>query len=218
MVCLSSIYYLYPTPEVAASTRALFMDQRVITLFHESIEAKMHAGEHLAPLIATASQMIVNALLNERKILTCGNGISAAQAQIFTASLINRFEQERPGLPALNLGADFTSQTAIASDYSYNDIFAKQIRALGQAGDLLLLLTSTGTASNLLQAISAAHDKNMSVIALTGRDGGNVAALLDSHDLELRAPLLVKARIHEVHLLSLFCLCDLIDQQLFGGY
>ena len=194
------------------------MDQRVITLFHESIEAKMHAGEQLAPLIAAASQMMVQALLSERKILTCGNGISAAQAQIFTAALINRFEQERPSLPALNLGADFTSQTAIASDYSYNDIFAKQIRALGQEGDILLLLTSSGSPSNLLQAISAAHDKNMQVIALTGGDGGDVAALLDSHDLELRAPLLAKPRIHEVHLLSLFCLCDLIDQQLFGGY
>jgi D-sedoheptulose 7-phosphate isomerase len=196
----------------------IFMDQRVITLFHESIEAKMQAGEQLAPLIAQASQMIVNALLHERKILTCGNGISAAQAQIFTAALINRFEQERPSLPAFNLGADFTSQTAIASEYSFNDIFAKQIRALGHAGDILMLFTSTGTSSNLLQAISAAHDKDMAVIALTGRDGGDVAALLDNRDLELRAPLMVKPRIHEVHLLSLFCICDLVDQQLFGGF
>ncbi len=194
------------------------MEQRVITLFHESIEAKMQAGEQLAPLIADASHLIVNALLNEKKVLTCGNGISGAQAQIFTAALINRFEQERPSLPALNLGSDFTSQTAIASDYSYNDIFAKPIRTLGQAGDILLLITSSGSASNLLQAISAAHDKEMAVIALTGRDGGDVAALLDHHDLELRAPLTVKARIHEVHMLSLFCICDLIDHQLFGGY
>lgn len=194
------------------------MDQRVITLFHESIEAKMYAGEHLAPLIAAASQVIVQALLHERKVLTCGNGISAAQAQIFTAALVNRLEQERPSLPALNLGADFTCQSAIASDSGYKDIFAKQIRALGQEGDVLLLVTDTGNASNLLQAISAAHDKNMSVIALTGRDGGDVVSLLDAQDLELRAPLEVKARIHEVHLLSLFCLCDLIEQQLFGSY
>ncbi len=194
------------------------MEQRVITLFHESIEAKMHAGEHLAPLIADASHLIVNALLNEKKVLTCGNGISGAQAQIFTAALVNRFEQERPSLPALSLGADYTTQTAIASDYSYNDIFAKQIRTLGQAGDVLLLITSSGSASNLLQAISAAHDKEMTIIALTGSDGGDVAALLDQHDLELRAPLTVKARIHEVHMLSLFCICDLIDEQLFGGY
>ncbi len=194
------------------------MDQRVITLFHESIEAKMHAGEQLAPLIAHASQVIVHALLNEKKVLTCGNGISAAQAQIFTASLINRFEQERPSLPALNIGADFTTQTAIGSDSNFNDIYAKQIRALGQPGDVLLLLTSTGKASNLLQAISAAHDKSMQVIALTAGDGGDVAALLDQQDIELRVPSVAKPRIHEVHLLSLFCLCDLIDQQLFGGF
>lgn len=194
------------------------MDQRVITLFHESIEAKMHAGEQFAPLIAHASQVMVHALLNEKKIVTCGNGISAAQAQIFTACLINRFEQERPSLPALNIGADFTTQTAIGSDTSFNDIYAKQIRALGQPGDVLLLLTSTGKASNLLQAISAAHDKSMQVIAFTAGDGGDVAALLDQQDIELRVPSVAKPRIHEVHLLSLFCLCDLIDQQLFGGF
>ncbi len=194
------------------------MDQRVITLFHESIEAKMHAGEQFAPLIAHASQVMVHALLNEKKIVTCGNGISNAQAQIFTACLINRFEQERPSLPALNIGADFTTQTAIGSDTSFNDIYAKQIRALGQPGDVLLLLTSTGKASNLLQAISAAHDKSMQVIAFTAGDGGDVAALLDQQDIELRVPSVAKPRIHEVHLLSLFCLCDLIDQQLFGGF
>lgn len=194
------------------------MDQRVITLFHESIEAKMQSGESLAPLIASASQVIVHALLNEKKILTCGNGIAAAQAQIFTACLVNRFEHERPSLPAFSLGTDLTTQTAIASDYSYNDIYAKQIRALGQAGDLLLLLTTSGNASNLLQAISAAHDKEMQVIALTGRDGGDTASLLDVNDIELRVPVAAKHRIHEIHLLTLFCLCDLIDQQLFGSH
>ncbi|WP_331345434.1 SIS domain-containing protein [Cellvibrio sp. UBA7661] len=194
------------------------MEQRVITLFHESIEAKMQAGEELAPLIAQASELIVHALLSEKKILTCGNGISSAQAQIFTACLVNHFEQERPSLPALHLGADFTTQSAIGSDYSFNDIYAKQIRALGQPGDILLLLTSTGKSSNLLQAISAAHDKDMHVIAFTAGDGGDVAALLDQRDMELRIPSVAKPRIHEVHLLSLFCLCDLIDQQLFGGF
>lgn len=194
------------------------MDQRVITLFHESIEAKMQSGENLAPLIANASQVIVNALLNEQKILTCGNGIAAAQAQIFTACLINRFEHERPSLPAFSLGTDMTTQTAIAKDYSYNDIYAKQIRALGQPGDVLLLLTTNGNCSNLLQAISAAHDKEMRVIALTGRDGGDTAALLDAEDIELRVPLIAQHRIHEVHLLTLFCLCDLIDHQLFGSH
>lgn len=194
------------------------MDQRVITLFHESIEAKMQSGESLAPLIVSASHIIVHALLDEKKILTCGNGISAAQAQIFTATLVNRFEQERPSLPSLNLSGDITTQTAIASDYSFNDIYAKQIRALGQPGDVLLLLTTGVNSSNLLQAISAAHDKDMQVIALTGRDGGDIPALLDVNDLELRVSLGSHPRIHEVHLLTLFCLCDLIDQQLFGSH
>ncbi|WP_111643209.1 SIS domain-containing protein [Marinimicrobium alkaliphilum] len=194
------------------------MDQRVITLFHESIEAKMQSGEQLAPLIASASELIVASLLNEGKVLTCGNGLAAAQAQMFTASLVNRFEQERPSLPALSLATDFTTQTAIASDYSYNDIFAKQVRTLGNEGDVLVLVTTTGNSSNLLQAISAAHDRGMSVIALTGGEGGDTAALLDHNDLELRAPLTSKPRIHEVHLLTLFCLCDLIDLQLFGGH
>lgn len=194
------------------------MEQRVITLFHESIEAKMQAGESLAPHIVSASQLLVNALLNDNKIMTCGNGISAAQASIFTACLLNRFEHERPSLPALTLGTDFTTQTAVASDYSFNDIYAKQIRAIGRPGDVLLLLTSSGNSSNLFQAISAAHDKEIQIIALTGRDGGDTTALLDSHDIELRVPVTAKHRIHEVHLLTLFCLCDLIDQQLFGGF
>ena len=193
------------------------MDQRVITLFHESIEAKMQAGETLAPLIANASHCIVEALLNEKKVLTCGNGISAAHAHIFTASLMNSFEQERPSLPALSLGTDIISNSDNANA-STNDNYAKQIRTLGQAGDILLLVTTTGIASNLLQAISAAHDKQIQVIALTGRDGGDVAALLDAQDIELRVPVTAKHRIHEVHLLTLFCLCDLIDQQLFGGF
>lgn len=178
----------------------------------------MQTGESLAPNIVSASQVIVNTLLNDHKVMTCGNGVSAAQASIFTACLINRFEQERPSLPAMTLGWDITTQTAIASDYSVNDIYAKQVRSLGRAGDVLLVLTSSGNPSNLLQAISAAHDKEISVIALTGQDGGDTAALLDAHDIELRVPLTARHRIHEVHLLTLFCLCDLIDQQLFGGF
>lgn len=189
------------------------MDQRVITLFHESIEAKMHSGENLAPLIAQASQYIVAALLNEKKILTCGNGISAAHAHIFTATLMNGIDQERPSLPALSLGTD-----VISFGDNNNEAYAKQIRTLGQAGDILLLVTTTGNASNLLQAISAAHDRAMRVIALTGRDGGDVSRLLDAQDIELRVAVNAKHRIHEVHLLTLFCLCDLIDQQIFGGF
>jgi len=189
------------------------MEQQVITHFHESIEAKMHTGEQLAPLVALASQHIVEALLNERKILTCGNGISAAHAQIFTANLVNSFQHERPSLPALSLGTDIVSYPD-----NPHDLFAKQIRTLGHQGDILLLVSATGYATNLLQAISAAHDKGMQVIALTGKSGGDVAALLDTQDIELRAAIEAKHRIHEVHLLCLFSLCELIDQQLFGGF
>lgn len=194
------------------------MDQRVINLFHESIQAKMQTGESLAPQIVHASEVMVQALLNENKILTCGNGVCAAQAQILTSCLVNRFEQERPSLPALSLGTDFTTQTAIASDYSINDIYAKQIRSLGQPGDILVVLTTTGNPGNLLQAISAAHDRDIRVVALTGGDGGDAAALLDNRDIELRASLSSRIRVHEVQLLTIFCLCDLIEQQLFGSH
>ncbi len=193
------------------------MEQRVITLFHESIEAKMQAGEYLAPLIGEASEILVHCLLNEGKILTAGNGVSAANAQILSANLCNRFERERPSLPAMTLGADFTTQTSIANDYSFNEIFAKQVRALGQPGDCLVLVTTSGNPSNLVQAVAAAHEREMNVIALSGRDGGNIASVLDAHDLELRVPVDERTRLHEIHLLSIFCLCDLIDQQLFGG-
>lgn len=193
------------------------MEERIITLFHESIEAKMQAGEYLAPLLAEASEMLVHCLLQERKILIAGNGVSAANAQIMTANLVNRFEQERPSFPAMCLGADFTTQTAIATDSSYNEIFAKQVRSLGQPGDVLLVITTSGNPSNLVQAITAAHDRDMDVIALSGRDGGNIASLLDVHDIEVRVPVDSRTRIHEIHLLSIFCICGLIDQQLFGG-
>ena len=194
------------------------LEQRVISLFHESIEAKMQSGELLAPLIGEASQMIVHALLNENKILVCGNGISASHAQTFTACLVNHFEQERPGLPALTLSSDLATQTSIANDLSYNEVFARQIRALGQEGDILLFFTTSGNSSNLIQAIQAAHDREMSVIAITGKDGGDCASLLHgTTDIELRANTDEPIRIHEVHLLTLFCLCDLIDSQLFGS-
>ncbi|WP_027328652.1 SIS domain-containing protein [Marinimicrobium agarilyticum] len=194
------------------------MEQRVITLFHESIEATMQTGEALAPQIVQASEVMVEALLNGHKILTCGNGISAAQAQILTSCLLHRFEQERPSLPALNLGSDMTTQTAIASEGGGNDIYSKPLRAIGQEGDVLVLVTSSGNAGSLLQAISAAHDRDIRVIALTGGDGGDAASLLDHRDIELRATLSAPVRIHEVHLLTIFCLCDLIDQHLFGGF
>jgi D-sedoheptulose 7-phosphate isomerase len=193
------------------------MDQRVITLFHESIEAKMQAGEYLAPLLADASEMIVHSLLNGGKLLIAGNGTSSANAQILATNLINRYERERPSLPAMSLSVDFALQSAISNDYSLSDVFAKQIRALGQPGDILILITTSGNPSNLIQAAAAAHDREMNVIVLSGRDGGDISAVLDNHDLELCVPVESRARIHEIHLLSIFCLCDLIDQQLFGA-
>jgi D-sedoheptulose 7-phosphate isomerase len=130
---------------------------------------------------------------------------------------MNSFEQERPSLPAISLGTDIISN-ADNDHTNARDIYAKQIRTLGNEGDILLITTTTGMASNLLQAVSAAHDKHIQVIALTGRNGGDIATLLDAQDIELRVPVNAKHRIHEVHLLTLFCLCDLIDQQLFGGF
>ena len=194
------------------------MEQRVIQLFHESIEATMNAGEQFAPLIADASQLIVNALLQERKLLVCGNGIGTSNAQLLTASLVNRFEQERPSLPAITIGVDATVNSAISNDHNYNEIYAKQIRALGNAGDILVVFAGSGNSSILVQAISAARDKNMQIIVLSGQNSADIAAVLDAHDIELRVPSESIARVHEVHLLCTFCLCDLIDRQLFGGY
>lgn len=191
------------------------MLERITSHVSDSIDAKIRTAETLPPLIAQAAELIVNALVNERKILTCGNGCSAAGAQHFSSALINRFERERPSLPAIALTTDSSTITAIANDYSYNEVFARQIRALGQADDVLLAISTSGKSSNIVQAVQAAHDREMTVIALTGKDGGNMARLLHSEDIEIRAPSTVTARIQEVHLLVIHCLCDLIDECLF---
>lgn len=176
----------------------------------------MTAGEALFPDIISAGQMMVECLLHGGKLLVCGNGPSAALAQILSNNLINRFERERPSLPAITLGCDLTNVTSIANEKSFNEVFAKEIKALANPGDILLILSSSGNPSNLVQAIQAAHEKEMNVIALNGRDGGNIASLLDANDRELRVPSHSRARIHEIHLLVIFCLCDLIDEHLFG--
>lgn len=191
------------------------MLERITSHVSDSIDAKIRTAETLPPLIAQAAELIVNALVNEKKILTCGNGCSAADAQHFSSALINRFERERPSLPAIALTTDSSTITAIANDYSYNEVFARQIRALGQADDVLLAISTSGKSSNIVQAVQAAHDREMTVIALTGKDGGNMARLLHSEDIEIRAPSTVTARIQEVHLLVIHCLCDLIDECLF---
>ena len=192
------------------------MIQRVYSLFQKSVEAKMQVGEDLAPLIATAADKMVHSLLQENKILLCGNGISAAIAQIFTSALLDRFEKERPSLPAIWLGSTTPTYTAIAADYSHNEVFAKPVRALAQEGDILFTISTSGNTGNLVQATAAAHDRGASVISLTGREGGSISSILDVNDMEICAPLNSRGRIHEIHLLCVFCLCDLIDHQLFG--
>jgi len=192
------------------------LSERVDTMFRESVEAKMAVGEALAPLIEQASTLMTEALLSERKILVCGNGTSAALAQIFTAAMLDRFETERPSLPALWLGSNLSTYTAIAADQGLAEVFAKPIRALGNAGDILLAISTSGNSQNIIHAISTAHERNIKVIALTGRDGGDVSSLIDATDIEIRANVNRRSRIHEIHLLTLFCMCDLIDVQLFG--
>lgn len=191
--------------------------QRVRQLFAESIETKMKAAEVLPDAILAAGQCMVECLLNGGKILSCGNGGSAGDAQHFSSELLNRFERERPALPAMALTTDASTVTSIANDYSYNEIFSKQIRALGNQGDVLLAISTSGNSANVIQAIQAAHDRGMKVVSLTGRDGGKMASLAAPGDVEVRVPAQSTARIQEVHLLVIHALCDHIDQQLFGG-
>jgi len=189
---------------------------RIRQLFTDSIETKTRSMDVLGPSIEQASQLMVNSLLSEGKILACGNGGSAGDSQHFSSELLNRFERERPSLPAIALTTDSSTLTSIANDYSYQEIFSKQIRALGHPGDVLLAISTSGNSGNVMQAIQAAHDREMLVVALTGRDGGSMASLLLPEDVEIRVPARSTARIQEVHLLVIHCLCDLIDRQLFG--
>ncbi len=191
-------------------------EERVYQIFQSSVEAKIQSSEQLLPHIVQASEKVVNCLLNNGKILVCGNGPSAALAQLFTNNFIHRYERERPSLPAIALGCDLTNVTSIAYESSFNEIFAKEVRALGSEGDLLVIISSSGNPTNLVQAMQAAHERGMNVLTLSGRSGGNLSALLDVNDKEILVPLDSRSRIHEVHLLILFCLCDLIDEQLFG--
>lgn len=192
------------------------MQERIQRNFQESILVKQQSMEALTPAIATAAERLTQSLLAEHKILSCGNGGSAGDAQHFSSELLNRFERERPGLPAMALTTDASTITSIANDYHFDEVFAKQVRALGQAGDILLAISTSGHSRNVIRAIEAAHDRDMTVIALTGRDGGEVADLMFGDDVELRVPASSTARIQEVHLLIIHCLCDLIDVQLFG--
>ena len=159
---------------------------------------------------------MANSLLNNHKILACGNGGSAADAQHFSAEMLNRFEMERPGLPAIAITTDSSTLTSIANDYQYADIYSKQIRALGQKDDVLLAISTSGKSHNVIHAIDAAHDINMLVIALTGKDGGEIRSMLNNNDFEICVPTKSTARIQEVHIMIIHSLCDLIDLQLLG--
>lgn len=189
---------------------------RVVQHFHASIHAKQMAMDSLPAHIVLAASGMANCLQEGHKILSCGNGGSAADAQHFSSELLNRFEMERPGLPAMALTTDSSTITSIANDYDYREIFSKQIRALGQAGDFLLAISTSGNSENVLAAIEAAHERGVCVVALTGRDGGAIADSMQDGDIEIRVPVTSTARIQEVHLLIIHCLCDLIDQYLFA--
>lgn len=190
--------------------------ERIKQNFTESIHTKINTADSIIHIIAEAGEEMVQALLEGNKILSCGNGGSACDALHFSSEMLNRFKQERPGLPAIALTADVATITSISNDYHYSDIFAKQVRALGQPGDILLAISTSGRSPNILNAIKAAHDKNMTVIALTGNDGGKIIDYLREKDIEIRVPATETARIQETHLLIIHCLCDTIDFRLFG--
>jgi D-sedoheptulose 7-phosphate isomerase len=190
---------------------------RVTQLFNDSIATKQAALKVLVPDIVAAAKLMAGSLKKDGKVMSCGNGGSAADSQHFSAELLNRFERERPGLAGIALTTDTSTLTSIANDYEYDEIFAKQVCALGHAGDVLLAISTSGNSPNIVRAIDAAHDKGVYVVALTGRDGGKMAPQLKKPDVEIRVPAKVTARVQEVHLLALHCLCDLIDHQLFGA-
>jgi len=190
--------------------------QRIQDHFNESIRVKTLAATELAPAIARAAEMMTECLLNKCKILSCGNGGSAADAQHFSSEMLNRFEMERPGLPAIALTTDSSTLTSIANDDQYAAVFSKQILALGHAGDILLTISTSGESHNVIQAIDAAHDRNMRIVSLSGCEGGQIADLIQASDIEICVPSWSTARIQEVHILILHCLCDMIDHHLLG--
>ena len=189
---------------------------RVRQQFEESIAAKIQAMDVVAPAIARAAELITAQFLAEHRVLACGNGGSAADAQHFASEMLNRFELERSGLPAIALTTDSSTLTSIANDEDFAEVFARQVRALGQPGDILLGITTSGESKNILAAVEAAHDRDLHVVLVTGRDGGQAAALLRGEDVEIRVPSTSTPRIQEVHILVLHCLCDLVDRQLLG--
>jgi D-sedoheptulose 7-phosphate isomerase len=189
---------------------------RVAAHFAESANLKLSASELLAAPIARGGALLAESLRGGGKVMACGNGGSAADSQHFAAELVNRFERERPPLAGLALSTDTSTLTSIANDYSYLQVFSKQVRALGRRGDVLLAISTSGNSANVIEAIHACRELGVRVIALTGNGGGKMAATLRADDVHICVPHKVTARIQEVHLLVLHCLCDAIDFQLFG--
>ena len=189
---------------------------RFKAIFDESIAVKMRCRDEIGHDLAAAAVSIADSLMSNGKVLSCGNGGSAADAQHFSSEMLNRFERERPGLPAFALTTDASTLTSIANDYQFADIFAKQIRALGNPGDVLLALSTSGNSHNILNALDAAHERDMRVILMSGKDGGQAATCLQEGDIELRVPSFSTARVQESHLTLIHCLCDLIDSHLLG--
>ena len=189
---------------------------RISENFSESAHLKLQSMDALAGPIAAAAERMVQCLRQDGKIMSCGNGGSAADAQHFSAEMLNRFEMERPGLAAIALTTDSSTLTSIANDFDYEQVFSKQVRALGRADDLLLAISTSGNSRNVVAAVQAAHECQIGVIALTGRHGGRMAELLLPADIHICVPAQSTARIQEVHLLTLHCLCDAIDCLLLG--
>jgi D-sedoheptulose 7-phosphate isomerase len=189
---------------------------RISQHFADSAQTKLDAMELLAAPLAGAAEMMVGALVNNGKILACGNGGSAADAQHFAAELVGRFELERQGLAAIALTTDSSILTAVGNDYGYKTVFERQVRALGQPGDVLLAISTSGNSSSIVEAIRAAHDNELHVVALTGKGGGEIGQILHDSDVHICVPSDRTARIQEVHLLTIHCLCDAIDCMLLG--
>ncbi|MDH4039268.1 MAG: SIS domain-containing protein [Gammaproteobacteria bacterium] len=186
--------------------------------FQGTIDTIALSVDELAEPVGRASELMVQALLEDRKIIACGNGVDAALAQLFACNLISRFEHDRPALPALALGGDGACLTAIAHSGGLNDIFSRQLRALGQAGDVMLCISSAGEANNLLRAVQAAHEREMSVVVLSNATDGELGTLLQPEDVEIRIDSLRRPRVVELHAMTLHCLCELIERSIFGSY
>lgn len=191
------------------------MLEQIQNNFTESIQTQIAATEAISTSIEQAGMMMVQCLLAGNKMLSCGNGGSAGHAQHFCSQLINRFEAERPSLPAISLVSGSSSITSIANDNQYDELFSKQIRALGNNGDVLIAISTTGNSRNVIKAVESAVSRDMPIIALTGHDGGDIAGLLGENDVEIRVPSSRSARINEVHLIVIHCLCEIIDTTLF---